>query len=90
MGQTEIKVVHTPGHTVGGVCYLVNDAIFSGDTLFSGSCGRIDFPGGDGITLQNSLKRLKSLEGDYRVFPGHKNATTLNNERLYNPYMRNL
>lgn len=90
MGKTEIKVLHTPGHTAGGVCYLVNDAIFSGDTLFAGSCGRIDFPGGDGVVLQNSLKRLKNIEGDYKIFPGHNNATTLNAERLYNPYMRNL
>ena len=90
MGNTEIKVLHTPGHTKGGVCYLVNDVIFSGDTLFAGSCGRTDFPDGDGIVLQNSLKRLKNLEGDYRVFPGHKNPTTLNNERLFNPFLRGL
>ena len=90
MGQTEIKVLHTPGHTAGGVCYLVNEAIFTGDTLFAGSCGRIDFPGGDAIVMQTSLKRLKNLEGDYKIFPGHNNPTTLNEERFFNPYLRSL
>ena len=90
LGKTDITVIHTPGHTLGGVCYLVNDVIFSGDTIFEGSCGRTDFPDGDGVVLQNSLKRLKNLEGDYRIFPGHGASTTLNNERLLNPYMRGL
>lgn len=90
MGNTEIQVLHTPGHTPGGACFIVDDAIFSGDTLFEGSCGRTDFPGGDSAIMANSLKKLKNLEGDYWVFPGHGNATTLNNERRYNLYMRTL
>lgn len=90
MGEVEVQVLHTPGHTEGGVCFIVDDILFSGDTLFEGSCGRTDFPGGDSIVLANSLKRLKNLEGDYRVFPGHGNNTTLNCERLFNPFMRSL
>lgn len=90
LGSTEIKIIHTPGHTEGGVCYMVEDVIFCGDTVFEGSCGRTDFPGGSGIVLAESLKKLKDIKGDYTLYPGHGNATTLNNERLYNPYMRNL
>ena len=90
LGLNEIKVIHTPGHTVGGVCYLVNDVIFCGDTIFEGSCGRTDFPGGSWQVLTESLKKLKDLDGDFILYPGHGNSTTLNSERLYNPYMRNL
>ena len=89
-GATNIRVMHTPGHTEGGVCYIVEDVIFSGDTLFEGSCGRTDFPGGDGNILLNSLKKLKYLDGDFKVYPGHGNPTTLSNEKVFNPYMRNL
>lgn len=88
--STQIKVIHTPGHTQGGVCYMVEDVIFCGDTVFEGSCGRTDFPGGSGFVLAESLKKLKDLSGDYILYPGHGNSTTLNNERLYNPYMRTL
>ena len=83
-----IDVIHTPGHTPGSVCLLVENAMFPGDTLFAGSCGRTDLPGGNRSTIQNSLQRLKTLETDYRVFPGHGNSTTLNEEKRYNPYMR--
>ena len=91
-GQLQIAgmnflVLHTPGHTPGSVCLLVEDAMFSGDTLFAGSCGRTDFPGGDWGTIVNSLHRLRDLPGDYRVFPGHAQSTTLETERRSNPYM---
>ena len=82
------KVLHTPGHTPGSVCYLCENAIFSGDTLFWGSCGRTDLPGGSWSTIRTSLLRLKDLKGDYEVYPGHGDATTLNFERKYNPYMQ--
>jgi len=82
------KTLETPGHTHGSVCYLCGDALFSGDTLFAGSCGRTDLPGGDWITILKSLRRLSQLSGDYTVFPGHGNSTTLSQEKLYNPYMR--
>ena len=82
-----IRVIHTPGHTPGGVCLLVDDTIFSGDTLFAGGCGRSDL-GGDWATLAGSLKRLAQIEGYFKVFPGHGESTTLAYEKRYNPYMR--
>ena len=82
-----IHVLHTPGHTPGSVCLLVDDVIFSGDTLFEGSCGRTDI-GGDWVTIQKSLKRLAAMEADFTVYPGHGGSTTLAQEKRYNPYMR--
>ena len=83
-----IRVMHTPGHTEGSVCLLVDDVIFSGDTLFCHSCGRTDLPGGDPDAIMRSLGRLKALDGDWRVMPGHNRATTLAMEREYNPFMK--
>ena len=83
-----IRVMHTPGHTEGSVCLVVDDVIFSGDTLFCHSCGRTDLPGGDPDAIMTSLARLKAMEGDYRVLPGHNRATTLAVEREYNPFMK--
>ena len=77
----EIHVVHTPGHTPGGVTYRIGDALFTGDTLFQGSCGRTDFPGGSWETEQRSIRRLLSLPGNYTVYPGHGPQTTLAAER---------
>jgi len=82
-----IHVLHTPGHTPGSVCLLVDDAMFSGDTLFAGSCGRTDLPGGNWATILKSLRRLASMEANFRVFPGHGEDTTLASEKCYNPYM---
>jgi len=87
-GGLEFLVLETPGHTWGSVCYLCENAMFSGDTLFAGTCGRTDLPGGDGVTIQNSLKRLAELESDFTVYPGHGESTTLARERMYNPYMQ--
>ena len=83
-----IRVLHTPGHTPGSVCLTVEDTMFSGDTLFQDSCGRTDLPGGSWTQIYGSLKRLASLEKNYKVFPGHGPATTLEEEKKYNPYMR--
>ena len=82
-----IHVLHTPGHTPGSVCLMVDDVIFSGDTLFAGGCGRTDI-GGDWATICRSLKRLGEIEGYFKVFPGHGESTTLAYEKRYNPYMR--
>ena len=82
------EVIHTPGHTPGSVCLLAEDCLFSGDTLFKGSCGRTDLPCGDYSAIMNSLSRLSQLNGDYRVFPGHGDSTTLSREKQYNPYLR--
>ncbi len=87
VGELNFTVLHTPGHTKGSVCYRVEDHLFSGDTLFCESIGRIDFPGGDVQAMRCSLHRLLSLEGDARVHPGHGEETTLSHERQYNPYV---
>ena len=84
----EIKVLKTPGHTPGSVCLLIADSMFSGDTLFAGSMGRCDFPGSSIFDMRKSMKKLYQLAGDYRVFPGHAEATTLEYERKTNPYLR--
>lgn len=83
-------VLHTPGHTPGGVCYVLPEArvIFSGDTLFHGSVGRTDFPGGSQAALLRSIQDgLYRLEGDYAVYPGHEESTTLDEERTYNAFI---
>ncbi len=87
VGTMRFQVLFTPGHTEGSICYIVENNIISGDTLFQGSCGRTDLPTGDWNTILQSLKRLKELDGEYLVFPGHGPATTLNTERRYNPFM---
>ena len=84
----DIAVLHTPGHTPGSVCLIVDDHLFSGDTLFSGSCGRTDLPGGSWATILRSLRRLAELEANFWVHPGHGQSTTLSEEKRYNPYMR--
>ena len=83
-----IRVLHTPGHTAGSVCLLVDDTLYTGDTLFARSCGRTDLPGGDSQVILTSLRRLHDLEGDYTVCPGHSGSTTLSLEREYNPFMK--
>ena len=84
----EITVLHTPGHTPGSVCLLCGRDLFTGDTLFEGSCGRVDLPGGNGHQMVASLRRLAALQADYQVHPGHGGSTALSAERRYNPYMR--
>ena len=88
LADISLRILHTPGHTPGSVCILAENALFTGDTLFQDSCGRTDLPGGDWATILKSLRRLKSLEGDYKVYPGHGPATTLQDEKTYNPYMQ--
>ncbi len=87
-GSSEIKVMHTPGHTQGGVTYVFENNLFTGDTLFYRSVGRTDFPGGSFPVLHASVTRLFSLEGDYKVYPGHEKSTTLEIERKLNPYIK--
>lgn len=85
---TEVKVIHTPGHTAGGVCYLTSEGIFTGDTLFELSYGRTDFPTGSFKELKNSvLNRLFTIKGDLKVYPGHGAPTTLDFERTHNPIL---
>ncbi len=82
------EIFATPGHTPGGVTIRCEDALFVGDTLFKGSCGRTDFPGSSMEDELRSLKKICSLPGDYEVYPGHMDATTLERERLFNYYCR--
>lgn len=84
----DFTVVATPGHTAGGVCYAVEDCLFTGDTLFCESVGRCDLPTGNARQLVDSVKKLYALDGDYRVYCGHEDDTTLDHERKYNPYVR--
>ena len=81
------RVLETPGHTPGSVCLITENNIFSGDTLFCGSCGRTDLPGGDYRAMKESLKRLASIREDYSVYPGHGSNTTLAWEQKTNPYL---
>lgn len=82
------RVLPTPGHTPGSVCLICEDVMFSGDTLFCGSCGRTDLPGGNSREILLSLKKLAALPGNYRVYPGHGSSTELDWERDSNPYLR--
>jgi len=83
-----VKVLHTPGHTMGSVCLHCEDTLFAGDTLFQGSCGRTDLPGGSWAEILKSLRRLKELPDSTQVFSGHGPSTTIGDEKMWNPYMR--
>jgi glyoxylase-like metal-dependent hydrolase (beta-lactamase superfamily II) len=82
-GSIRLDVLHTPGHTEGSVCLLAPEdgLLFSGDTLFAGSFGRVDLPGGDPVAMVESLTRLRALDDAIAVFPGHGAATTIERER---------
>lgn len=88
LGESIIKVISTPGHTKGGLCYICDDKIFTGDTLFFCSCGRTDFPGGSSAEILKSLKKIADLKGNLKVYPGHDRVSTLDFERANNPYMK--
>lgn len=88
LGNLTIRVMHTPGHSKGSVTLQVEDVLFTGDTLFAGSCGRTDLAGGSYEEIMVSLARLAKLEGDYHVCPGHDVTSTLERERQFNPFMQ--
>ena len=87
VGDLAVKVLHTPGHSEGCVVLQCKDVLFTGDTLFAGSMGRTDFPGGSTKKIMKSLKRLAELEGNFAVLPGHMETSNLETERQRNPYM---
>lgn len=90
--ELTFKVYHTPGHTPGSVCLLCDEFLFSGDTLFAGSCGRVDLPGGSARQMQQSLAKLAALPlpDETQVLPGHEGFSTLGQERRTNPYMNGM
>jgi len=88
-GEINLKVIHTPGHSKGGICLYTKGHLFSGDTLFAGSIGRTDLPGGDYDTLISSIKNnLLSLDDKTIVYTGHGPETTLGDEKRSNPFLR--
>lgn len=89
-GNTTLKVITTPGHSRGSICFYAetDGVLFSGDTLFCGSCGRTDLEGGNMESIIQSLQKLAMLPNETKVFCGHGPATTIGREKLYNPYIR--
>lgn len=85
-----VKVLHTPGHTRGSVCYLIGEYMFSGDTLFKRGTGRTDFLTGNKIDMKNSIKKLYNLNTNYVIYPGHGEITSLYEEKLQNNYDENV
>ena len=89
VGEICLKVLHTPGHTPGGICLLAEDILFTGDTLFADGIGRTDFPGGNYNQLISSIKtKLYSLDDHLRILPGHGGESTLGKEKKNNPFVR--
>lgn len=88
LGKNKLRIIHTPGHTKGGVCIYTEGMLFSGDTLFEHSIGRTDFIDGDFAELESSIKKLYRLPNDTAVYPGHGNSTTIINEKTSNPFVR--
>ena len=88
VGNIDLTVIHTPGHTPGGISLHSNKAVFVGDTLFAGSIGRTDFPGGDFGVLKTSIQeKLFTLNDDVTVYPGHMGLTTIGQEKRTNPFV---
>jgi glyoxylase-like metal-dependent hydrolase (beta-lactamase superfamily II) len=91
LGNKVINVIHTPGHSPGCVCYLIDNNVFVGDTLFAGSIGRSDLPGGSYETLINSIKeKLFPLIDNTIVYPGHGPSTTIGAEKKHNPFLKEI
>ena len=90
VGELNIEVIHTPGHTLGGVCFYIKDEndeiLLCGDTLFARSIGRTDLYGGDEATLINSLSKLERFKDELKAYPGHGPKTSIGEEKRYNPY----
>jgi len=88
IGKSSLEVIHTPGHTAGSICLLGDGKLFTGDTLFAGSIGRTDFPGGSYDSMMKSLKeKLMPLDDNLIVLPGHGPSSTLKEEKATNPYL---
>ena len=88
VGEMQFTVLHTPGHSPGGICLLGDGVLFSGDTLFNYGIGRYDLPGSSGAQLMDSLNKLMALPDDTVVYPGHGPETTIGDERRHNPFLQ--
>lgn len=88
LGNQTIEIIHTPGHSPGSVCLVGGDFVITGDTLFAGSVGRTDFPGGDYQKLGDSFRRLMALDKSTKVLPGHGPSSTIGYERSFNPFSK--
>ena len=89
VGNFKLEVLHTPGHTKSGICLLGDNVVFTGDTLFAGSIGRTDFPGGSFNELIGSIKtKLLPLPASFKVYPGHESFTTIGDENKHNPFLQ--
>ncbi len=88
LGKYKLEIIHTPGHTNGGICIKADDVLFSGDTLFLNSIGRTDLPTGSFDKLEASIKKLYTLGDNIKVYPGHGPSTTIGQEKRTNPYVR--
>ena len=88
LDELEFDVLDTPGHTSGSVCFICEDTMFTGDTLFARSIGRTDMPDGDMTKMKKSLEKIADLGGDLKIYPGHMSSTTLENEKKYNFYLK--
>ncbi|MCX8178154.1 MAG: MBL fold metallo-hydrolase [Candidatus Bathyarchaeota archaeon] len=86
-GVQALKVLHTPGHTPGSICLIGDNEIFTGDTLFAGSIGRVDFPESKEVEMWKSLKKIKALPDHFKAYPGHGPITTIGEEKRTNPYL---
>ena len=88
-GKIGLRVLHTPGHSPGSVCLVVEDCVFTGDTLFAGSVGRVDLPGGSGTELETSLReKIAVLPDKFILYPGHGPKSTLDEEKRCNPFLQ--
>ncbi|MGD9141318.1 MAG: MBL fold metallo-hydrolase [bacterium] len=91
IGGCDVEVIHTPGHTAGSVCYRIGPYLFTGDTLFKGSIGRTDLPGGSDVDMMNTLgKTICALDDRLMVYPGHGPATTIGEEKELNPFLQGI
>ncbi|MBM3248274.1 MAG: MBL fold metallo-hydrolase [Candidatus Omnitrophica bacterium] len=87
LGKLSLEVIHTPGHTPGGICLKIGDIVFTGDTLFYGGIGRTDFPYASEEKMRESLKKLMSLPDKIKIFPGHGQASSIGEEKKSNPFI---
>ena len=92
LGPFDVHIIPTPGHTAGGVCIQIGDAVFTGDTLFPGACGRVDLPSSDPRAMRKSLLLLSKLPNDTQIFAGHsyggRCSSYISEEKQHNPFMR--